>query len=136
MTDSSDVKEKLEAGFGSLMASIPIGVMFMLFGMEVDLRALGKKGFLILLLLVVIGTKAIGYWVGTRKAFDSHGERVFTTIAALPQGEMGMLIAAYSFSRGLLSPSNFKSVIALAALFTMVIPVLIGTIPRMQQTPT
>jgi len=42
----------------------------------------------------------------------------------LPQGEMGMLIAAYLFSRGLVSPSSFNAVIIVVIVLTMLTPIV------------
>jgi hypothetical protein len=42
----------------------------------------------------------------------------------LPQGEMGMLIAAYLFSRGLLGPSQFNVAITVVVLITILATIL------------
>jgi hypothetical protein len=42
----------------------------------------------------------------------------------LPQGEMGMLIAAYLFSRGLVNPSSFNAGIIVVIALTMLTPIV------------
>ena len=43
----------------------------------------------------------------------------------LAQGEMGIVVAAYLFSRGLLNPPSFNVAIILVVLLTILTPVLI-----------
>jgi hypothetical protein len=46
-------------------------------------------------------------------------------VGGLPQGEIGMLIAAYVFSRGLVNPSQFNLAIIAVVILTMIIPLAI-----------
>jgi hypothetical protein len=61
--------------------------------------------------------------MATRSVVGSFRERVLISIGILPQGEMGILIAAYLFSRGLLSPSSFNAVIIVVIALTMLTPI-------------
>ena len=120
-----EVKEKFAKGFGSLLASIPVGVLFMVIGMEVNLRAAaGPMIFLAVLLAVVVTARLIGCWVAANKAYQSSRERVLIMFGVLAQGEMGILIAAYQFSRGVLSPPSFNVGIIAVVSLTIVSPVL------------
>ena len=65
-----EVKEKIAKGFGSGLASIPMGILFMVIGMEVNLKAAeGSIIFLAVLLVAVIGAKLIGCWIATNNGF-------------------------------------------------------------------
>jgi len=120
-----EVREKIEKGFGSTLASIPVGILFIVIGMEVNLNAAeGSFIFLAVLLGAVIGAKVIGCWIATNKEYPSPPERVLVMFVGLAQGEMGILIAAYLFSRGVLSPSSFNVGIVAVVFLTMVSPVL------------
>jgi len=120
-----EVKERISKGFGSVLASVPVGVLFVMLGMEVNLKeAGGYLNFLIVLLVAIVGAKLVGSWIATRREFDSLRERVLFIIGILPQGEMGMLIAAYLFSRGLVSPSSFNAVITVVIALTMLTPIV------------
>jgi Kef-type K+ transport system membrane component KefB len=133
------VKEKIAKGFGSVLASIPVGVFLVVLGMEVNLKeAGGYQNFLIVLLVAIVGAKLIGPWIATRREFNSLRERVLIMFGVLPQGEMGILIAAYLFSRGLVSPSSFNAVIIVVIALTMLTPILmklVSTEFRVQATP-
>jgi Kef-type K+ transport system membrane component KefB len=121
-----EVKEKVSKGLESVLISLPVGVLFVMLGMEVNLKeAGGYLDFLIVLLVAIVGAKLVGSWIATRREFDSLRERALIAIGILPQGEMGMLIAAYLFSRGLVNPSSFNVTIAAVVLLTMLTPVLI-----------
>jgi Kef-type K+ transport system membrane component KefB len=120
-----EVKERISKGFGSVLASLPVGVFLVVLGMEVNLKeAGGYLNFLIVLLVAIVGAKLIGSWIATRREFNSLRERVLIVIGILPQGEMGMLIAAYLFSRGLVSPSSFNAVIIVVIALTMLTPIV------------
>jgi hypothetical protein len=45
-------------------------------------------------------------------------------VGVLNQGEMGILIAAYLFSRGIVNPSQFNLTIIAVVILTMITPVL------------
>jgi len=120
-----EVKEKIAKGFGSILASIPVGILFIVIGMEGNLRAAESSIiFLALLIGIVSGSKLMGCWVATRKGHESPRERALIMFGSLHQGEMGILIAAYLFSRGLVDPQFFNVAIIVVALLTMLTPVV------------
>jgi Kef-type K+ transport system membrane component KefB len=124
-TSNREVKEKIGKGFESILASIPVGILLIAIGMEVNLKAAeGSVLFLTVLLIVVIGTKLIGCWMATENGYPSSRERVLIMFGVLAQGEMGIVIAAYLFSRGVLNPQFFNVAIIAVVLLTMVSPVL------------
>jgi Kef-type K+ transport system membrane component KefB len=126
---NEEVKKKIVEGFESVLASIPIGILFIVLGIGVNFREAGVNLlFPAVLFITVIGTKLVGYGVATHGVFGSHHERILSIFGALPQGEMGMLVAAYLFSRGILDPSHFNTAIIVVVLLTMIVPVLIRII--------
>jgi Kef-type K+ transport system membrane component KefB len=119
------LKEKIASGFGSGLASLPVGVLFVVLGMEVNFKGVeGNIIFLAMLLAIAVVAKLTGGWIGTRKGFESFRERVLIRVGALYPGEMGMLIAAYLFSRGMVNPSQFNLAIIAVMILTMIAPVL------------
>jgi len=124
-TSNLEVKERIANGLESTLALIPVGILLTVIGMEVNLKAAESSiSFLAVLIIVVISTKLIGYWIATTKRYPSLHERVFIMFGALAQGEMGILIGAYLFSRGLLDPQFFSTGILVAVGLTMVSPLL------------
>jgi Kef-type K+ transport system membrane component KefB len=119
------LKERITKGFGSPMISLPIGVLFVVLGMEVNFKEPGlEEIFLAILFGVVVGTKLIGSWMAAHRKFNLPYERGLIMIGTLPQGEMGMLMAAYLFSRGLVNPSSFNAVIIVVIVLTMLTPIV------------
>jgi Kef-type K+ transport system membrane component KefB len=119
-----DVKEKITKGFGSVLASIPVGILLFVIGMEVNLRAVGSSAiFLALLIGIVTASKLMGCWMATRKGHESPSERALIMFGGLYQGETGMLIAAYLFSRGLVDPSQFNIAIIVVVLLSGFTPI-------------
>jgi Kef-type K+ transport system membrane component KefB len=120
-----EVKEKIAKGFESVLASIPVGILLIVIGIEVNLKAAeGSILFMMVLLIVVIGAKLIGCWIATNNGYPSPRERVLIVFGVLAQGEMGIVVAAYLFSRGLLNPAFFNVAVMAVVLLTMVSPVL------------
>ena len=120
-----EVKEKIAKGFESVLASIPVGILFMVIGMEVNLKAAeGSIIFMAVLLAAVVGAKLIGCWIATNKGYESSRERVLIVSGVLAQGEVGIVVAGYLFSRGLLNPAFFNVGVMAVVLLTMVSPVL------------
>ena len=122
---SSGLKEKITGGPGSALAALPVGILFVVLGMEVNIRSIeGHFIFLAVVLACIVGTKLMGGWMATRKGFESSRERALIMFGALHQGEIGMLIAAYLFSRGLVDPSQFNLSIILVIMLTILAPIL------------
>jgi Kef-type K+ transport system membrane component KefB len=119
------VKNKIAEGFQSALASIPIGVLFAVIGMEVSFKGVGTSViFHVGLLGTAVVTKLMGSWIATRKGMELPRERVLIMFGALYPGEIGVLIAAYLFSRGLVNPSSFYAAIIAVVLLTMIAPIL------------
>ena len=126
----SDLKDRIEQGFQSVLGSLPIGLLFVVIGMEVDFRGMGMNlSFFAVLLGAVIGAKFLGSWIATRISSDLVGERSLIMVGTLPQGEMGILLAAYLFSRGLVTPPQFNIAILVVVMLTMSAPVLMKASP-------
>jgi Kef-type K+ transport system membrane component KefB len=124
-TSNQEVKERIRVGFESILASIPVGILLMVLGIEVNLKAAeGSILFLTALLIGVIGMKLIGCWVATNKGYPSSRERIFVIFGVLAQGEMGIVIAAYLFSRGVLNPQLFSVGILVGVGLTTVAPIV------------
>jgi len=122
---NQEVKEKIVKGFESVLASIPVGILFIVIGMEVNLKAVEEAiFFLVVLLAAVVGAKLMGCWIATNKVYESSRERALIMFGVLAQGEMGIVVAAYLFSRGVLSPPSFNVGIIAAVSLTIVSPVL------------
>ncbi len=121
-----EVKEKIARGFESILVSISVGILFIVIGTEVNLKAAeGSFTLLGVLLVAVVGAKLIGCWLAANNGYQSPRERLLIRFGVLAQGEMGILIAAYLFSRGVLSPPSFNIAIIAVVLLTMVSPVLL-----------
>jgi Kef-type K+ transport system membrane component KefB len=132
----SGLKEKITGGPpGSALAALPVGILFVVLGMEANFKGIEKHALLlVVLLLTAAATKLLGSWLATRKGFVSSGERFQIMVGGLPQGEIGMLIAAYLFSRGLVNPSQFNVAIIAVVILTMITPVVIKIVQQSLST--
>jgi Kef-type K+ transport system membrane component KefB len=126
------LREKISKGFESTMVSLPVGMLFVIFGMEVSIKeAQTSIIFLAVLLILIVVAKWMGSWIATRKVLDSSRDRMLTVFGILSQGEMGMLIAAYLFSRGLVNSSQFNIAIIVVLLLSMISPILMKIVGKL-----
>jgi Kef-type K+ transport system membrane component KefB len=123
------LKERLIKGFESVGGSLPVGILFIIVGMGVNLKELREAtAFLVILLIGVIGARLTGFWIANHKPSDPLEEKGVLCFSALPQGEMGILIAGYLLSRGLVSPSSFNVALTAVVFLTLAVPTLIKTV--------
>ncbi len=122
------LKERLSKGFESVGVSLPIGILFVILGMGLNLRGIREANLLGILLLGVIGTRLIGFWIANRRSSEPLEEKGILCLSVLPQGEMGILIAGYLLSRGLVSPSSFNVALTAVVVVTLAVPTLIKTV--------
>jgi len=121
-----EVKEKIVNRSGSVLTSIPVGILLIVMGMEVNLKTAETPFiFLTVLLVVVVTARLIGCLISRNKGYQYPHERAIILFGVLPQGEIGILIAAYLFSRGVLSPPSFNVGIIAVVSLTIVSPVLL-----------
>lgn len=124
------LKDKVAEGLQSSMVSIPIGIFLILAGMEVNFREVGPHFiFSILIFAMSVGAKLLGGWWGTKDLLDSSRYKIRVITGIVPPGEMGILIAAYLFSRGLVTPSNFNITVSMVVILTVISTALVKIIP-------
>jgi Kef-type K+ transport system membrane component KefB len=126
------LKEKIKEGLRSVAGSFPIGIFLVVLGMEVNLK--GNEGhiaLLVVLLTTVIFTKLVGCRMAFRRISEDLPERFLIMTGMLPQGEMGVIITAYSYSRGLVTPVSFNVAIIVIVVLTMITPILIEVVSRL-----
>jgi Kef-type K+ transport system membrane component KefB len=105
--------------------------------MEVNLKEIGGHlVFLFMLLATVLGTKWMGVRIATRTGLGSSRDRWSLLFGGLHQGELGMLIAAYLFSRGLLNPSQFNTAITVVVILTILSPILMRIVHANPLSPS
>lgn len=136
-----EIKGKIGKEFGAGPASLLLGVLFIVFGMGVNLKGVGEQViFFAVLLVAVIVSKLIGICILSPKASEPFRERVLVMFGTLPQGELGMVIAAYLFSRGLVNPLQFNLLITVVVVLTMIAPIMMRVVmkkslQRMRSSP-
>ena len=124
------LKEKASKGLGSTWGSLPIGVLFVVLGMEANFKEVESYAFFLILVFgVVLIAKLVGSWMATRKGFDLFNKGTLIMIWTWTPGEIGILIAAYVFSRGLVSPPSFDPAIILVIASTIVSALLMKLTP-------
>jgi Kef-type K+ transport system membrane component KefB len=122
-----EIEERLASGLGSLF----IGVFFLALGMEFNLKGMnGRFSFVIALCGAVVGAKLLGNWAATRKPFPDQPPTAGVLAAMLPPGEMGVLIAAYLFSRGILEPISFNGAMAVVVGLTALAPLFLRSVRK------
>ncbi len=113
-------KERVGTGLRSFFGSLPIGIFFVVLGMQLDFREAGKWAIpLTLATAVVLGVKILSARMALKGFLRSSRERLELISGTVQPGEIGILIAVYLFSRGLVHPLMFRGAVTVLVTLTL-----------------
>lgn len=120
-------KEQIEHGFAVMAYGFFVPIFFVNIGLEVNMRAISGPDWLyaISLTLVAIISKIIGCGFGANLSGFSRLESLRLGIGMVSRGEVGLIVASFALSQGLLSSSTFSIVVFMVIFATLVTPPLL-----------
>ncbi len=119
-------KEHIDAGIHPLTYSLLVPVFFISIGLRANGRELGDQVlFTAALVAVAITTKAIGCGVSARLMGFSTTESVRVGVGMVSRGEVGLIVAGYGLSAGIIGPEVFSASVIVVLATTMVTPPLL-----------
>jgi Kef-type K+ transport system membrane component KefB len=119
-------KEAIDSGIHALTYAMFVPIFFISIGLQADGRALGEQmPFATSLILVAIVAKAIGCGVSARLCgFDSQ-QSVRVGIGMISRGEVGLIVAGYGLTEGLIGRDVFSASVLVVLATTMATPPLL-----------
>lgn len=119
-------KKVIDAGIHPLTYSLFVPTFFISIGLQANGRALGAHAlFTIALVLVAIVAKAIGCGLFARLFGFSNLESVRVGAGMISRGEVGLIVAGYGLTSGLIDRDVFSASVIMVLATTMVTPPLL-----------
>jgi Kef-type K+ transport system membrane component KefB len=115
---------QLEVGIGSMAYGFFVPIFFVSIGLSVNLRAITGSAWLfaIIVSIVAILSKILGSGGGARLRGFSWLESLQLGIGMVSRGEVGLIVAAFALTSGLLSQENFSIAVFMVIIATLVTP--------------
>ena len=130
-------KNEIDRGIHPLTYSLFVPIFFISIGLRANGRELGSQVlFTITLVLVAVVTKAIGCAMLSKICGFTTKESVRVGVGMISRGEVGLIVAGYGLSHGLIGEDVFSASVIMVLATTMVTPPLLRlTFPRIVERP-
>jgi Kef-type K+ transport system membrane component KefB len=133
----TDYKKEIDAGIHPLAYSLFVPVFFIGIGLQANGRELGDRAaFTIVLIAVAIAAKALGCGLFARVSGFTNRQAVRVGVGMISRGEVGLIVAGYGLSNGLIGTDVFSASVVMVLVTTMVTPPLLRQVfPRRAPLP-
>lgn len=120
----TQVKEEIEEGISAMAYSFFVPIFFVNIGLEVDLGAISGNAwwFAAVFTIIAIISKIGGSGLGAKMAGFTNKESIQLGIGMVSRGEVGLIVASFALSTGLLSQANFSIGVFMVIMATLVTP--------------
>ncbi|MCB0045589.1 MAG: cation:proton antiporter [Caldilineaceae bacterium] len=131
-------KNRIEEGVSALAFGFFVPIFFVNIGLEVNMRGITGNlwWFAIALTIAAVLTKIIGCGGGALLTGFSRMDSLRLGIGMVSRGEVGLIVASFAVSQGLLSHENFSIVIFMVIIATLVTPPMLRAVYSNNQEPT
>ena len=120
------VKERIDDGVHPLTYSLLAPIFFINIGLHANLRELSSLvTFTIVLVLVAIATKVVGCGAVAAVFGFSRLESLRVGMGMVSRGEVGLIVAGYGLSHGIVGHSIFSAAVMMVVATTMMTPPLL-----------
>lgn len=117
-------REQMEQGISVMAYGFFVPIFFVNIGLEVNMRAIGADLLLFALVFTVIAviSKIVGSGGGALLGGMNPKESLQLGIGMVSRGEVGLIVAAFALSQGVLSEGQFSVAIFMVIIATLVTP--------------
>lgn len=117
-------KERIEQGVSTMAYGFFVPIFFVNIGLAVNMRDVGENAilFAVIITLVAIASKIIGSGLGATVAGFTRLESLQLGIGMVSRGEVGLIVATFALSEGLLSSGNYSIVVFMIIIATLITP--------------
>jgi Kef-type K+ transport system membrane component KefB len=130
-------RHQLETGVSSLAYGFFVPIFFVSIGLAVDLRAITGSAWIFagVITVVAIASKIIGSGGGARIAGFGWLQSMQLGIGMVSRGEVGLIVASFALTSGMLSRENFSIAVFMVIVATLVTPPMLRYAFREQPQP-
>jgi Na+:H+ antiporter len=119
-------KKRIDEGVHPLTYSVLVPIFFISIGLRANGRELGPQAaFTIVLILVAIVGKVVGCGVSARLCGFSRVESMRVGLGMISRGEVGLIVAGYGLSHGVIGQDVFSASVLMVLVTTMITPPLL-----------
>ena len=119
-------KAQIDEGIHPLTYSLLVPIFFISIGLRANGRELGDQiWFTVTLVGVAILAKAVGCGLVAKICGFSRDESVRVGVGMISRGEVGLIVAGYALSHGLIGQDVFSASVIMVLVTTMVTPPLL-----------
>jgi Kef-type K+ transport system membrane component KefB len=130
-------KTRIDEGVHPLTYSLLVPMFFITIGLRANGRELGPHAvFTVVLVLVAIVGKIIGCGGSARLCGFSNRESLRVGLGMISRGEVGLIVAGYGLSHGVIEQDVFSASVLMVLATTMITPPLLRlAYPRVPKGP-
>jgi len=117
-------KERIERGVSTMAYGFFVPIFFVNIGLAVNMRDVGDNAifFALTITIVAVASKIIGSGLGGLIGGFKKREAMQLGIGMVSRGEVGLIVATFALSEGLLSSGNFSIVVFMIIVATLITP--------------
>jgi len=117
-------KERIERGVATMAYGFFVPIFFVNIGLSVNMRAVDENAMVFagVITIVAILSKIVGSGLGGLIGGLKRRESLQLGIGMVSRGEVGLIVAAFALSEGLLSSGNFSIVVFMIIVATLITP--------------
>jgi Kef-type K+ transport system membrane component KefB len=120
----TSLRQAIGKGIHPLTYSFFVPVFFISIGLRADVRQLGgAAGFTVAVLLVAVLSKTLGCGLFAWLSGFAPREAARVGVGMISRGEVGLIVAGYGLSRGLIANDVFSAMILMVLVTTMITPI-------------
>jgi Kef-type K+ transport system membrane component KefB len=117
-------KEQIERGVVTMAYGFFVPIFFVNIGLAVNMRDVGDNAILFALVITIVAvlSKIIGSGLGGLVGGFDRRQSLQLGIGMVSRGEVGLIVATFALSEGLLSAGNFSVVVFMIIVATLITP--------------
>ncbi|MCM2277201.1 MAG: cation:proton antiporter [Oligoflexia bacterium] len=115
---------ELERTLGSVTGGFLAPVFFAYLGLEFDVEAMQSAGFVLVVLVVSIGSKIYAGWLGGRLLRLPPERALGIGIILNGRGVMELVVASIAYERGFIGQGLFSTLVLMGVVTTLITPLL------------
>ncbi|WP_420629775.1 cation:proton antiporter [Candidatus Leptofilum sp.] len=118
------IREEIEEGISAIAYAFFVPIFFVDIGLQVNLRAISGNAwwFAAVFTVIAIISKIGGSGLGARITGFTNKEAFQLGIGMVSRGEVGLIVASFALTAGLISQENFSIAVFMVIMATLVTP--------------
>lgn len=128
-------RDRIERGVSTMAYGFFVPIFFVNIGLAVNMRAVSGSAILFALAITVVAvlSKILGSGLGSLLGGLRRREALQLGIGMVSRGEVGLIVATFALSEGLLSSENFSIVVFMIIVATLITPPMLRAAFRRQE---